>query len=374
MSRFGTGPGAPRRWAAVTAGVALLLAAPYAAGRLPSGRADVLPVVLLARVRNSGSVPHSGYAESTARIGLPSVPQIGEVLDLLGQTTRLRVWWAGIASWRVDALGAAGERDLYRDAAGLTLWDSAERRATRQQGESSVRLARPSDLLPTELGRRLAASAAAQELSGLPSRQVAGVTAAGLRITPASATTTIGRIDMWVDPPTGLPLRVEVTEKGASVSTVVTGFLELSRQPPAPEQVRYRPAPDVPLDYVQAPDIAALVGTFSSLVLPSNAAGTARRGSVGEAGGTYGEGYSAVAALVLPGRLLRRVRRGLAEALPPEVRPYGEVTVLRAPLLSGLLVVPPGEPGYGFILSGAVSTEELERVAAGLVSQGVEAA
>lgn len=356
----------------MSAGVAVLLAAPYAAGRLPTDAVGSAPAQLLARVMESGSVPHVGYAESSARIGLPSVPQIGEVLDLLGQTTRLRVWWQTQRSWRVDAIGIAGERDTYRDAAGITLWDSGERRATRQEGESSVRLARPSDLLPTELGRRLAASADPSELAPLPARRVAGIDAAGLRIAPGSATTTIGRIDMWVDPGTGLPLRVEVTERGASYAAVSSGFLEFSPAGPADDLVAFRPAADQALDFVDAPDVAAFVGTFSSLVLPENAAGTPRRSSVGESGGTYGEGYDAVAALVLPGRLLRRARRGLAQAIVPLQRPYGEVTPIRAPLLNGLLVVPPGELGYGVMLAGAVSTEELERVAAGLVAEGVD--
>jgi len=186
MSRLGTGPGALRRWATVALGVAVLAATPYVVGHLPVADAAVPPAALIQRVRASADVPHTGYAESVARIALPNVEQISEALDVLGQTTRLRVWWAGALQWRVDAIGAAGERDTYRDADGLTLWDSGERRATRQTGESVVRLVRPSDVLPTELGRRLAAAALPEELSARRARRVAGVTAAGVRITPRS--------------------------------------------------------------------------------------------------------------------------------------------------------------------------------------------
>ena len=39
--------------------------------------------------------------------------------------------------------------------------------------------------------------------------------AAGLRLSPADPDTTVGRVDVWADPPTGLPLHVEVAPKSA---------------------------------------------------------------------------------------------------------------------------------------------------------------
>lgn len=374
VTRVGTGPGALRRWSTVGVAIALLAATPYAVGRLPAAEASVPPGQLVALVLGSAESPYAGYAESSARIGLPDVPQIGEVLALLGQTTRLRVWWAGSSRWRVDALGIAGERDMYRDADGLVLWDSAERRVTRQFGESPVRLTRASDLLPAELGRRLAAAARPDELSALPSRRVAGITAAGVRITPRSAATTIGRVDIWADPATGVPLRVEVTEKAASFAAIRTGFLEYTRGRPSARALDFVPPRGVPLDTVEAPDVAGLIGNFSPFVLPDVAAGTRRRGSVGRAGGTYGAGFDLVAAVILPGRQLRRAQRALRDVIPPVDRPYGSVTTVSAPVLNALVVVPPAAPGYGYLLSGAVTVAELERLAAGLVAEGADGA
>ncbi|MEO6712144.1 MAG: hypothetical protein ABIM89_01800 [Mycobacteriales bacterium] len=371
MGRFGRGPGALRRWSAVAGAVGVLCGTPYAVGRLPAADAAVPPGELLELIVASAEVPHSGYAESTARIGLPGVPQIDAVLDLLGETTRMRVWWAAGRHWRVDALGLAGERGMYRDAQGLVAWDSGERRVTRQRGESEVRLARPSDLLPTELGRRLAAAARSDEITALRSRRVAGISAAGLRITARSVATTIGRVDIWADPGTGVPLRVEVTERGSSYAAITTGFLEYSRQAPTSQALEFVPASDVRTDYVDAPDIARFIGTFSPFVLPAAAGGTPRRSAVGRAGGTYGSGYDVVAVLVLPGRQLRRAERALDDVIAPTERPYGTVTVITAPVLNALVVVPPGRPGYGYLLSGAVSVAELERLAAGLVAEGV---
>jgi hypothetical protein len=357
----------------VAAGVGLLSFTPYVVGHLPTAGASVDPAVLHRLVLASAAVPHSGYAVSAARIGLPDVPQISETLDLLGQTTQLRVWWRAADAWRVDAIGLAGEKDTYRDAGGLMLWDSGERRVTRQLGEPVVRLARPSDLLPTELGRRLAAAAKPDELTPLGSRRVAGISAAGVRITPRSATTTVGHVDLWADPATGLPLRVDVTEKGKGYAAISTSFLEFSRKPPAASVVEFRPAADVQFDNIDAPDVAALIGTFSSFALPADAGGTPRSSSVGHAGGTFGSGFDAVATLVLPGRYLRRAQRALTgPPAEPLDRPYGIVTAVRGPLLNGLLVVPRNQPGYGYLLSGAVSLAELERIAAALVASGPE--
>jgi len=167
-------------------------------------------------------------------------------------------------------------------------------------------------------------------------------------------------------------LRVEVTAKRSSYAAISTSFVEFSRARPDRAVIVFKPPGDADLDYVDAPDIAAAISTFSAFVLPEEAAGVSRRSSVGEAGGTYGTGYDLVAALVLPGRYLRRMRRALGGTLAPVDRPYGEVTVISAPLLNGLLVVPGGEGGYGYLVSGSVSAAELERFAAGLVAVGVE--
>ena len=39
--------------------------------------------------------------------------------------------------------------------------------------------------------------------------------AAGLRMTPADPASTVGRVDIWADPSSGLPLMVEVFGRGS---------------------------------------------------------------------------------------------------------------------------------------------------------------
>ena len=352
-----------RRWSAVLAGVTVLGATPAAVDRLPTSSPRLPPAQLLSAIRASGAVGHTGYAESHARISLPDIPQIGRVVELLGGTSRLRVWWTAPDRWRVDSLTPIGEYGLYRDGTTTTTWDSFERRATEELGQSTVRLARSGDLLPGELGRRLAGAASPQDLHPLESRRVAGVDAAGVRILPTSARTTVGQVDIWADPGTGLPLRVEVTERGSTSPVISTSYLDVALAAPDPAQVAFRPGADVSTDRITAPDIAAAMDRFSPFVLPDDIAGERRRTEVGSGAGTYGEGFAVVAVLVLPsGRTSRMVRRleGLSERVE---RPYGEVIVVRGPLLNGLVVVPNSSSYSGYVLSGAVPVEELHRIA-----------
>src|SRR5688572_276138 len=93
MARIGRGPGASRRWGAAGAFTAMLVSAPAVADRLPVGAPRVEPRTLLARVVASERVAYEGYAESASSIGLPDVPEIGRLVDLLGETSRLRAWY-----------------------------------------------------------------------------------------------------------------------------------------------------------------------------------------------------------------------------------------------------------------------------------------
>jgi class 3 adenylate cyclase len=152
------------RWGAFACGVAALACLPAAVAALPVGSGSLPPARLLARVLASTDAPYQGYAESFAGLGLPDLPRAGRVVALLGGTTRMRVWAASSRDWRVDELSAVGERDLYHHLWGTELWDSGQRRVTVTRGQPTVRLLRPADLLPPELGRRVAAAAGPGEV------------------------------------------------------------------------------------------------------------------------------------------------------------------------------------------------------------------
>jgi hypothetical protein len=357
----------PWRWLVLLGAVALLAALPAVVAALPVAAPPRSAADLLAKVSGSTATPYQGYAESRASLGLPDLPVVGRQTALLGAITRIRAWVASPTVWRVDELTAIGESDLYHDESGTLEWDSGSNRVERTAGEPVVRFARAADLLPPELGRRLAAAATPDETRPLPPRRVAGVDALGLRITPRSPTTTVGRVDLWADPSSGLPVRVELTASGSRGPIIVTSFLDLQQRAPEPSTVRFQVPPDAQVNFDEAPDLARAVERFSPFVLPDSLAGSPRRTEVASAASTYGRGYDLVAALAFPARISRRTREFL-EAVPSKQGPWGNASEIGTPLLNAMVFE---RDGAVFALSGTVGFRSLEAIATQLARQGV---
>ncbi|CAN5509696.1 hypothetical protein BH18ACT8_BH18ACT8_17720 [soil metagenome] len=119
-----------RRWLLLALGVCVLVLTPTAISSLPVADSDVSAADLLQRVKDSTSVPYSGYAEAVGGMQLPVSDQFSDLAQLLGERTRLRVWWRAADDWRVDALDITGETDLIRSADGLVMWEYEAARAT----------------------------------------------------------------------------------------------------------------------------------------------------------------------------------------------------------------------------------------------------
>jgi hypothetical protein len=386
------------RWLVAGGAVAVLVALPGLAGAVPARDRPVGADELLGRVLGSERVAYQGYAEARAGLGLPDVPRAGRVVALLGETTRMRAFVAGPEAWRVDELTPIGERDLYRTGWGTWQWDSGERRAVATRGEAAVRFARPADLLPPELGRRVAAAAGAGEVTRLGARRVAGVHALGLRIVPRSAGTTVARADLWADPATGLPVRVELTARtpaeyarracvgpvdgspcanatpilgrgsgGQREPIVTSAFLDLELGPPDPANVRFTVPADADVQHNEAPDLARAIDRFSPFVLPGRLDGRARRTEVASAASTYGRGFELVAVVAFPARFSPRTRAFLERA-PARAGAWGEASVIATPLLNGMIFE---HQGIAYALAGTVTQPVLDQVAADLARDGV---
>ncbi len=306
------------RWAATAALLACLVALPALAGLLPSSAAgSSSPAQLLALVQRSDAVAWSGYGTSNGTLALPDISELSTLPELAGGSSRTRVWWRGPTTWRVDSLTAVGESDVAADPGGVWQWESADRLATRVEGDPAVRLPRATDLVPPVLGRRLARTPGVQ-VQALPDRRVAGRGAAGLRLLPPDpGTTTVSSVDLWVEPRTGLPLRVEVVARGQDRPSLTTVLLDLSLTAPPLERTAFRPPPTATVSVVDAPDVATAVDRYAPFELPDTLAGLPRRervGGLGEPGGgvaTYGDGFTALVLLPLERDLGRRVLRGL---------------------------------------------------------------
>src|SRR5689334_12135197 len=200
-----------RRWAVVAAVAAVLVSVPSVVAALAPAGASVDPGRLRDLVLASASRPYQGYAESAGSLALPELPNLAPVTALFSMRTPMRAWYAGPDRYRVDILGTAGEHDVYRLPDGEYTWDYGDNTLTALIGDP---------------------------VSALPGRNVAGVAAAGLRLVPADPDTTIGRVDVWADPATGLPVRVEVTARGQQAPILVTEFQQLEQTAPVVEAPR----------------------------------------------------------------------------------------------------------------------------------------
>ena len=142
------GRGAWRRWSAVASGAVVLRALPAVIGALPVPESPISAAALRARVLASASVPYEGYADAAVNLGLPELPDLGDVSDLLDGTTNQYVWYRSPASWRADDVTGTGEADTYADGPVTYLWDYGRDLFTRVVGAQPVRLPRAADLLP----------------------------------------------------------------------------------------------------------------------------------------------------------------------------------------------------------------------------------
>jgi hypothetical protein len=187
--------------------------------------------------------------------------------------------------------------------------------------------------------------------SALPARRVAGRSTAGVRLVPRDPErTTVRSVDLWAEPSTGLPLRVEVRAAGASRPALTSVLLDLDlSRPPVGLTDFPRPA-TASITVGDAPDIAALADRFAPYELPDALAGLPRRDrsvlSTGGGVGTYGDGFTALAVVPLPD--------GLGRELVRRIEPDGDGRTARVatPLVNGQVGVSDDDRAY--LLVGTV--------------------
>ena len=351
------GRGALARWAAVGLLVAALVALPSVVAALPADDTEVPAAQLRAAVLASADVGFSGYAVSAGGLALPVSERLTDVADLFSDRTLMRVWWRGPEEHRVDVVTAAGETGVHRDPCGTWTWDFEAATATRGD-PASLALPTPPDLLPAALGRRLLSEATDDELSRAGARRVAGRDALGLRLVPAEPAASVGRVDVWVDPATGLPLQVEVFAEGAGLAALDTRFLDLDLAVPAPEVTAFVPPPGAS---VRAGGVADIVREarqrLRPVTFPEELAGLPRRELAGAPAGIglYGRGVTLLVVAPLPPGLAGGLRNALAGS-PDAVRDEAGTRLAAGPV--GLMLVEPLGRGP-YVLTGSVTLDAL---------------
>jgi hypothetical protein len=357
------------RWLVAATGVAVLCSLPALAGALPASVPASTPRQLEKLILGSQRLSFSGYAESDAAFGLPPLPAFSSVTPLLDGVTRMRVWQASPDRWRVDTLSDAGENDTYQTGAATFVWDSGEELLTGIYGAEAIRLPRAADLVPPALGIRLISWAGpGAKLSLLPSQRVAGQSAAGLAISPASPLSTIAQADIWASPGTGLPLLVEVFGHRSAQPALETRFLQAAPWTPESNVLTPQLGPGTGFTTTTPSDFAGVLKNLASEALPSRLAGFPRQRSPVPEIGVYGSGLAAFAVLTFTpaagGQLLGdALNAGAAQVAVPG----GTGAAASAPLINLVLVQPDDSPNT-ILLVGLVSETTLEQAAAALAA------
>jgi hypothetical protein len=356
-----------RRWAILAAGVAVLCAIPAAIAALPVPASALSATQLSARIAASADVPYQGYAESYVDLGLPSLPDLGNVISLLDGNTNQYVWYRSPGSWRADQVTTAGENDIYHTSQGTYLWNYTNNQLTRVVGSQPVRLPQAPDLLPPELARTLVGFASrATRFSRLPTQRVAGVDAAGLRLVPADSASTISAVEIWADPRTGLPVKVEVFGQGENAPVLVSRFLDVKQTRPPMATLRPQPGPGIDLSTTSLPDASGVLNGFGP-PLPGQLGWIQRVASPSGLSdvGAYGAGFSRFAVVPLPPRVGNAALSAASGVGGTITLANGTAVDLQTPLIAMLLARAPD--GQVYLLTGAVTVSRLEYAAARLL-------
>jgi hypothetical protein len=329
------------RWAAVAASTTLLVAGPIAVRAWPADDQDVSAADLLATVEDNLARPYSGYVETQGTLLLPVADRFTDLGDLFGSTTRLRVWWRSADAWRVDKLLPTGEVDLVHNAQGTTRW-RYEQNDADLSNDPDIRLPRTAD-----------------EVERIPARRVAGIDALGLRVRPDAPQTSIGRVDVWVDPGSGVVLRVEVVAKGVHQTAFTTEFVDFSPATPPAERTEFVVPPGADFDVDEILDIADAANQYAIVRPPASLAGLAKAPEADRAVGVYGSGPTRVIAIPLRDREADPLREQLG--LTPGVRDVPEGTLVTIGPL-GVLMTGEEHAG-GWLIAGTVTADTLAAAA-----------
>jgi hypothetical protein len=358
------------RWAAVSLGVAAAIGlptvVPAAAGFLArAGLSEGIPdpPTLVALALASSGVPHQGVAQTRGSLGLPDLPRLGGVPDLLGSTTKTRVWWSSSRSWRVDVLTANGEIDTYGTGNGTSHWDFENRQLTFVVGADGARLPRADDLLPPQAVRRiLTGLGSADQLSALGERYVAGRTTAGVRIVPGDARSTVARLDVWIDVDNGLPLELHVVARDGH-DALESRFLQIEMITPDPSTLQVPDPSGVRRDWTSTPDLAAAVDLNSPWQLPETLAGLPASRSAFGGTATYGDGLVRFAVLPVPPDLAGDILDAAVSGGAVELEPDDGRAVLVTSAVLNAVIARGHDRDHAYILAGFVTPETLEAAA-----------
>lgn len=231
--------------------VPVAIAAGAIAIPLAAGAADLpvkSPEDVLRLVASSDTKAFSGTVEQSSDLGLPSLPKatggssadasVASTLELLMGDHTAKVYVDGPTKVRVQVLDQLAERDAIRNGSDVWLYQSSDESVTHltvpAHRDGTPTTPDPTATTPQALAQRfLAAVDPTTAVSLGANTKVAGRDAYDLVLTPRTDATLVGSVAIAVDGQTGLPLRVQVTARGASSPAFEAGFRSFN--PGAPD-------------------------------------------------------------------------------------------------------------------------------------------
>ena len=346
------------RWCVLALGVLLVIAVPVAIQALPARDSDVSASALLERVNAAEDEAWSGYVETTGALDLPVADDFSDVGALFSDGTRMRAWWRGSDDWRVDRLLVSGETDLVHQH-GVTIEWSYERDRARISRDPDIRLPRTADLVPPVLAERLLRDVTADDVRRVGARRVAGVSAPGLRVEPGAPQSSVDHVDLWADPDSGVPLRVEVYAEGDDAPSFVSEFRDFSSARPAQAETTFDGAPGIEVDHDDVLDIADAANQYAPLRPPASIGGLQMSSSSDGAVGVYGVGITQLIAIPLRHQEADPLREQLRQT--PDVTTDATGTLVAAGPLGVLVTGADGDRGW--LITGTVTASTLTQAA-----------
>lgn len=217
---------------------------------------------LLAAVQKAHPAGMSGTIVETAKLGLPSLPDIGpaggssglSLENLITGSHTIRVWYAGPTKQRIALLGQLSESDIIHNGTDLYVYQSDGRTVTHDKVPASTDVASGSPTVPglTMSPAKTPQQLAQQALSAIDPTtavtvddnvRVAGRSAYQLALAPKDTRSLIGSVRIAVDSATSVPLRVQIFARGASSPALQIGFTDVSFNVPSDSVFEFTPPP-----------------------------------------------------------------------------------------------------------------------------------
>ncbi len=361
-----------RRWVTVLVAIGLVGVTPLLINARPVGAAGLSAEEVVADAKHSAAIPHDGLVEIEATLGLPKLPIATGNVAILDRTTRARTWWASSTSWRVDTLTGTGQDITYATAngrGGVRQWSFENATVTDVVVDPALRFARTDDLVPPQAARHILGwMGPTDRVEPLAARRVAGIAAAGARIVPGDARSSVGHIDLWVDPANGLPLEVEVFAVGGTRPVLATRFLDVQLGRPAADVLAPTFVSTARHRTTSTPDLLSRISANGNVPLPDRIGDLDRMTTevVPVGIGTYGVGFTRVMVVPIPGRFMDEIFDSVSKTGTKLTVAGGEASLLPSPLVT-VIVARTSADGQGFLVAGTLKPAALEAAIAALL-------